>query len=153
MSDEADASKRIWIGGPPPAGSVVNAAVGGWFERHRATAVGIAVAGIGAGTLVISPTSAALIDRFGWRDTFVVYAIAGPAVLIVCALLVDRPPGQIADQPSRAREALASPVFRRLQLSAQCSGLALFVPFVFVGQYAEERGIGSVAAAPAATAC
>lgn len=123
------------------------AAVGGWFERHRATAVGIAVAGIGAGTLVISPTSAALIDRFGWRDTFVVYAIAGPAVLIVCALLVDRPPGQIADQPSRAREALASPVFRRLQLSAQCSGLALFVPFVFVGQYAEERGVGSVAAA------
>lgn len=123
------------------------AAVGGWFERHRATAVGIAVAGIGAGTLVISPASAALIDRFGWRDTFVVYAIAGPAVLIVCALLVDRPPGQIADQPSRAREALASPVFRRLQLSAQCSGLALFVPFVFVGQYAEERGIGSVAAA------
>ena len=28
-----------------------------------------------------------------------------------------------------------------------CSGLALFVPFVFVGQYAEERGVGSVAAA------
>ena len=70
------------------------AVVGAWFEEHRATAVGIAVAGIGAGTLVMSPTSAALIERYGWRDTFVVYAIAGSAVLLVCVALVDRAPGQ-----------------------------------------------------------
>lgn len=123
------------------------AAVGGWFERHRATAVGLAVAGIGAGTLVISPTSAALIERYGWRDTFVTYAIVGPAVMVVAAMLVARPPGHVMGQPSRSREALRSPVFRRLQVSALCSGLALFVPFVFVGQYASERGVGSVAAA------
>lgn len=123
------------------------AAVGGWFVRHRATAVGLAVAGIGAGTLVLSPVSAALVERYGWRDTYVILAIGGTVILVLCALLVDRPPGMAGPQPARFREALASPVFRQLQISGLASGLALFVPFVFVGQYAKERGVGSVAAA------
>ncbi len=38
-------------------------------------------------------------------------------------------------------------VFRRIHLSALALGLALFVPFVFVGQYAKEHGVGSVQAA------
>ncbi|MGH9133179.1 MAG: MFS transporter, partial [Ilumatobacteraceae bacterium] len=38
------------------------ALVGGWFEHRRAVAVGLAVAGIGVGTLVLSPLAAALID-------------------------------------------------------------------------------------------
>lgn len=123
------------------------ATVGGWFVRHRATAVGLAVAGIGAGTLVMSPLSAALVDRYGWRDTYVMLAIGGSAVLVVCAFFVERPPGVSGPQPARFRDALASTVFRQLHVSALCSGLALFVPFVFVGQYAKERGVGSVAAA------
>ncbi|MEM7326595.1 MAG: MFS transporter [Actinomycetota bacterium] len=123
------------------------AAVSGWFERYRATAVGIAVAGIGAGTLVMSPVSAALIDRYGWRDTFVILAVVGAAAMGLCTLLVDRPPGQPGPQPARFGDAFRSGVFRRMHLSALCSGLALFVPFVFVGQYAEEQGVSSVAAA------
>ena len=35
------------------------AMVGGWFVHHRAVAVGVAVAGIGVGTMVMSPLSAA----------------------------------------------------------------------------------------------
>lgn len=123
------------------------ATVGGWFVHHRATAVGLAVAGIGAGTLVISPLSAALVDRYGWRDTYRALGIVGALVLALCALLIDRPPGSAGPQPARFADAWRSRVFRRLQLSALCSGLALFVPFVFVGQYAKERGVGSVAAA------
>jgi MFS family permease len=123
------------------------ATVGGWFQRHRATAVGLAVAGIGAGTLVISPVSAALIERYGWRDTYVVLGIAGAAMMLLCVPLIDRPPGHPGRQPSQFGRALRSPVFRRLHLSALCSGLALFVPFVFVGQYAQDRGVGSVPAA------
>ncbi|MEY2958630.1 MAG: hypothetical protein RLZZ01_1198 [Actinomycetota bacterium] len=123
------------------------AMVGGWFVRHRAVAVGVAVAGIGVGTLVMSPLSAALIDRYGWRDTYVVFAIGGAAVLLLCVPLAARPPGDGSPQPSRFRDALTSPVFRRVHLSAFALGLALFVPFVFVGQYAKERGIGSVRAA------
>jgi MFS family permease len=123
------------------------ATVGGWFLHHRALAVGLAVAGIGVGTMVLSPLSAAMIDRYGWRDTYVVFAIGGAAVLLACVPLVDRPPGDGSPQPSRFGDALRSPVFRRVHLSAFALGLALFVPFVFVGQYAKERGIDSVQAA------
>ncbi|MFN3257648.1 MAG: MFS transporter [Ilumatobacter sp.] len=123
------------------------AVVGGWFVRQRALAVGVAVAGIGVGTLVLSPLSAALIDRWGWRDTYVVFAFAGAGVLLACIPLVDRPPNDGTPQPSRFRAAAASPVFRRLLISAFFLGLALFVPFVFVGQYAKERGVSPVAAA------
>ncbi len=123
------------------------AIVGGWFDRYRAVAIGVAVAGIGVGTMVLSPLSAALIERIGWRDTYVVFGIGGAAVLLACIPLVDRPPGDGTPQPSRFADALRSPVFHRLHVSAFALGLALFVPFVFVGQYAKERGIDSVAAA------
>lgn len=123
------------------------AVVGGWFDRYRATALGLAVAGIGAGTLVMSPLSAALVDRYGWRDTYRLLAFVGAGALVVCALLITRPPGSKGGQPARFAEAWASPVFRRLGAAALCSGLALFVPFVFVGQYAKERGASPVASA------
>lgn len=123
------------------------ATVGGWFVQHRALAVGLAVAGIGVGTMVLSPLSAAMIDRYGWRDTYVVFAFGGAAVLLACVPLVDRPPGDGSPQPSRFADALRSQVFRRVHLSATALGLALFVPFVFVGQYAKEQGIDAVQAA------
>lgn len=123
------------------------AVVGGWFWHHRAVAVGLAVAGIGVGTSVMSPLSAALIDRYGWRDTYVFLAVAGGVVMLACIPLVDRPPGDGTPQPSRFADAFASPVFRRVALSAAMLGLALFVPFVFVGQYAKDRGVGAVQAA------
>lgn len=123
------------------------AMVGGWFDKHRATAVGLAVAGIGAGTLVMSPLSAALVDRYGWRSTYRGLAFIGAAVLLVCVAMVKRPPGHDGKQAARFAEAWSSSVFKQLQLSAMCSGLALFVPFVFVGQYAKEQGVGSVPAA------
>jgi len=123
------------------------AVVGGWFDKHRATAVGLAVAGIGAGTLVMSPLSAALVDNYGWRSTYRGLAIVGALVLVACAALMQRAPTTAGPAPSRIAQAWGSAVFRRLQLSALCSGLALFVPFVFVGQYAKEQGVGSVASA------
>ncbi len=121
--------------------------VGGWFREQRAVAVGLAVAGIGVGTSVLSPLSAALIDRWGWRDTYVFFGVGGALLLLACVPLMDRPPGDGEPQPSRFADALSSPVFRRFALSAMMLGLALFVPFVFVGQYAKEREIGPVAAA------
>ncbi len=122
------------------------AMVGGWFQRYRAVAVGLAVAGIGAGTMVMSPLSAALIDRYGWRDTYVIFGVAGSAILLLCLPLAAKPPGHAGPGESRFSDALTSPVFRRLHLSAFALGLALFVPFVFVGQYAKDRGVTPVQA-------
>jgi len=42
------------------------AAVGGWFERRRALAIGIAVSGIGVGTLAVPPAAALLVGALGW---------------------------------------------------------------------------------------
>jgi MFS family permease len=105
------------------------------------------VSGIDVGTLVMSPLAAALIDRYGWRDTYVMFAIGGAVILLLCIPLVDRPPGDGTPQPSRFGDAWSSDVFRSIHLSAFFLGLALFVPFVFVGQYAKEHGVGSVRAA------
>jgi MFS family permease len=45
------------------------ALVGAWFECRRTLALGVAVAGIGLGTLTIPPATAALIEEAGWRDS------------------------------------------------------------------------------------
>ena len=57
------------------------ALVGAWFERRRTLALGVAVAGIGIGTLTIPPATAALIEAVGWRDSYLVLAAAGTVAL------------------------------------------------------------------------
>ena len=122
------------------------AMVGGWFVRQRAVAVGLAVAGIGFGTLVMSPMSAALIERMGWRDTYVLIAFVGTGILLCCIPMAAKPPGHGSGASGRFRDAARSSVFRRLHVSSFFLGLALFVPFVFVGQYAKEQGVTPVQA-------
>ncbi len=123
------------------------ATVSGWFERSRATAVGISVAGIGIGTLVMNPLVTRLLESHSWRTTFRIMAIGGTAILLLCAVLVDRAPGVTGPVRSRFAEAARSPTFRRLWIAALCSGLSLFIPFVFVVPYARDRGISASAAA------
>ncbi|MEC7915799.1 MAG: MFS transporter [Actinomycetota bacterium] len=121
--------------------------VGGWFEKSRATAVGISVAGIGVGTLVMNPLAARLIDLYGWRSTYRIFAVVGFLVLLAGTLMMARAPGEAGAAPSRIREAFASSTFRKLWLAALCYAIALFIPFVFAVPYAKERGISPVAAA------
>src|SRR4029077_17520223 len=49
-----------------------NALISFWFVRRRATAIGIASMGQGLGALVMVPVTQLLIDRIGWRWTFIV---------------------------------------------------------------------------------
>jgi len=51
------------------------ATVSKWFIKKRGMAIGIATAGLGMGSLVISPLTAWLIASFGWRMTYVVLGI------------------------------------------------------------------------------
>src|SRR6516165_3481270 len=57
------------------------AAVGEWFKKRRDLALGLAISGIGCGTLVAAPVSAILIERYGWRGAFVIFGWASGALL------------------------------------------------------------------------
>ncbi|XP_063891500.1 monocarboxylate transporter 3 [Helicoverpa armigera] len=48
--------------------------VGFYFEKWRALATGIALCGSGVGTFVMSPITAILINKFGWRVTILFQA-------------------------------------------------------------------------------
>ena len=123
-------------------------AVATWFDQKRSTATGIAVAGIGLGTMVGSPASAALIEATSWRTTYVIYAIVGAGLLLSAAAFAHLGPGAV--DPGRlptVRSLFAKRDFRLLYGSIMFSSLGLFVPFVFVATYAEERGASQVWAA------
>ncbi len=123
------------------------AVVGGWFERRRTLAVGVAVSGIGLGTLVGAPAAAALVDAVGWRDAYLVLAVFGVVVLLACAALVRAaaPLSGAAAGPLLPR--LWNATYARLYLAGLLLSIALFVPFVHLPAYAEGAGVGSVAAA------
>ena len=124
------------------------AAVGGWFERRRAVAMAVAVAGIGVGTLLGAPLAAALIEAIGWRGTHVVFGVAGAVLLVGCAAVVQRPPQPPDGASGPSLRALAgTAAFRWMYATTLLAAFALFVPVVHLPAYAAARGAGPVAGA------
>ena len=123
------------------------AAVGGWFVRRRALAVGVAVSGIGLGTLVASPLAARLIDTHGWRSVYLGFAVVGSAVLLVCALVIAAPPAGTPGASRQTVAAIRTQAYRWLYLANLLLCLVLFVPFVHLPTFAEAVGVGPTAAA------
>ena len=78
--------------GPIPS----NTAVAGWFRRRRGRALGLATAGISMGGVVFVPLSHTLIERFGWREAFVILGtIVIAAGLLPVALVMRKPPDEL----------------------------------------------------------
>ncbi|MET0460226.1 MAG: MFS transporter, partial [Ilumatobacteraceae bacterium] len=123
------------------------AAVGAWFVRRRTTALGVAVAGIGVGTLVLAPLSERLIDRYGWRTSYIVLGIGGAAALLLASLGAHRPPRQAEQVPPPMRQIVRQRGFVILYAATLLMSTALFVPFVFIKSYATDEGIDAGAAA------
>lgn len=124
------------------------AVVGAWFERHRAAALGIAVAGVGIGTLVAAPLAAALIGHYGWRQTYVIFGISSVVGLVLCGCLTPRPPAPPGQQSGlRLGELVAIPAFRYMYFSGFFLSLALFFSIVYMVSYATAQGIEKLAAA------
>ncbi len=121
------------------------ATVGAWFERSRSTAVGFAVAGIGVGTLVVAPLTERLIERNGWRQTYLHLAAAAAVLLALAAIGARRPPVDEADDGTAGGPLLArlrsSRSFAVLYVAVLLISFGLFVPFVFMADYVAERGI------------
>ncbi len=122
------------------------AAVGGWYQRGRALAIGVAVTGIGFGTIAVAPLAAVLITRVGWRQTYVLFGIASCLILLVCAVFAPRPPASGGLGLGLA-SAVRSREFRLLYAGGLLNSFALFVAFVHIVPFAQSRGAGPVDAA------
>ncbi len=132
-------------------------AVQRWFVRRRGFASGLAVSGIGVGTLVMPPLAASLIAALGWRDAYLL--LGGLAVVVGAgmALLIENDPharglgpdgdpvqsGARAARPAGAsvRDAVRSGQFVSLYLACLISSFGVFVPFVHLVPYALDHGV------------
>lgn len=122
------------------------AAIGGWFERRRALAIGIAVSGIGVGTLAVPPVAALLVGPLGWRRTYLVFGVATLLLLSACGLAARRPPAGSKSSLQLGR-AVRTREFAWLYCSGLLSSFALFLAFVHIVPYAIKLGTAPVAAA------
>ncbi len=126
-----------------------------WFDRRRGLASGIAISGIGAGTLAVPPFAALMITQLDWRPTLLliggIVVIAGGA----SGLLVTNPQNQ--PLPSSARRqrqpgvplafAIRSRPFFLLFTGFLLASFGQFTPIAHLVPYAEDRGIPPQAAA------
>jgi len=127
----------------------VLAMVGGWFDRRRTTALGLAVSGVGGGTLVVAPIAAALIVHFGWRESYVIMGLSSTLMLAACAMLIEAPPVHTTSAltPITLTRAMRSPDFLMLYVAMVLVSVSIYIPFVYLPDFAHSRGVSSVSAA------
>ena len=136
-------------------------AVQRWFVRRRGFASGLAVAGIGVGTLVMPPLASLLIGSFGWRGAYL--ALGALALVLGCsmALLIENDPSgrglnpdgdELAARTVQAGgaavgEAIRSGRFISLYVACLICSFGVFVPFVHLVPFARDHGIAASMAA------
>jgi MFS family permease len=123
------------------------AAVSGWFERRRNAAIGLTVSGIGCGTLFVVPLIGVMIHRYGWRMSYLLLGIIGAALLLICAIIIERPPLPALRTQTRLGDVARTPPFILLCLAGTLSNVGIFIPFVYLPGFAQTRHINPVAAA------
>ncbi len=132
-------------------------AVQRWFVRRRGFASGIAVSGIGVGTLAMPPLASLLIEMLGWRGAYLALgalaAILGGGMALLIendprdrGLSPDGDPPQSRTQPTKPEGAAVSDAVRSarfVSLYAACliCSFGVFVPFVHLVPYARDHGV------------
>jgi MFS family permease len=61
-----------------------------WFAKRRGAASGVALAGIGVGTLMLVPALQAVIDAYGWRTAYMVLAASIIGVIPILSVTLYR---------------------------------------------------------------
>jgi MFS family permease len=132
-------------------------AVQRWFVRRRGSASGLAVSGIGVGTLVMPPLASWLIEMLGWRAAYLTLGLFAAVIGGGLALLIENDPrrrglGPDGDPPqartpaaqwdgASVREAVTSVRFVALYGACLICSFGVFVPFVHLVPYALDHGI------------
>jgi len=117
------------------------AAVQPWFTTQRGMASGLAVAGIGVGTLLGPPFAEFLIKALGWRSAL--GALSGTVLVLggLAAVLVTTPDAGRHALPEPVGPAFRSASFRWLYAGGVLIGVGTFIPFVHLVPYAEAHGV------------
>jgi MFS family permease len=142
-----------------------------WFLRRRGFASGLAVSGIGAGTLVMPPFAAFLIAQLGWRETWLVLGILAVVVGGGMALLIENDPRDrglapdgdavpsntppvkshakpaVTSAGTSVQDAVTSQRFIGLYAACLICSFGVFIPFVHLVPYAQDHGISPSSAA------
>lgn len=131
-------------------------AVQPWFTTRRGFASGLAVSGIGVGTLIGPLLANALIEAYGWRIALMSLGLGTAVIGVLASLVLDNRPDGRADPASAPTASMPAPPFALtlsqalrtrpfilLFLSAACLSFALFVPFVHLVPYALDQGLSA----------
>ena len=150
------AAPRMWIGylaygvgagvGASCAYVPTLALVGGWFTSRRTTALGLAAAGTGCGTLLMPPLAALLIQAHGWRTTYALFGAGSFVLLLLCASFARPSPLVPAGHTTSLRSVVWSRPFALLYASWVLATTGLVTSMVFLPPFALAIGASPVAA-------
>jgi MFS family permease len=155
----------LFVGlGGGAVGMVPAAALLSWWYRARmSSAIGVAYAGFGCGSLVIVPLAQALIESFGWRDAYRDIGIALVALSFAAvwlpwrAITAPQPPAAPKAQGEKSASPLrAAIVQRRFWLLVQIMFFTAFSMYLVIVQsvaYLVDAGFSALQAATAFGAC
>jgi MFS family permease len=131
--------------------------LGGWFNRNKGLAMGIATAGQSLGQGLVPYVASLLIAAFGWRMAYNSMGIAVLAVLFPLALLIRNPPLRAEPQAGDSAPGLsqgdissyAQPrtTLSLVSLAAVFCCITMATPLVHVVALASDRGLPAESAA------
>jgi MFS family permease len=149
------AAPQMWMGYLAYAGAGIGAScayvptlalVGGWFNRHRTMALGLAAAGTGCGTLLMPPVAAVLIQTYGWRTTYALFGAGSFVLLLLCARFARSAPLVQVDRTTSLRAVVRSRPFLLLYASWVLATTGLVASMVFLPPFALANGASPIAA-------
>jgi MFS family permease len=125
-----------------------------WLEHRRNLAVALVSAGMGIGSMTISPIAGLLLEALDWRTAMLLIGLASWALLLPAALLVRPPPAATGDAglpsaapaaaqdvPMTAGQALLTPQFAAIALTHFACCAAHSGPLFHMVSYAAFCGL------------
>ncbi|XP_041373548.1 monocarboxylate transporter 13-like [Gigantopelta aegis] len=113
-----------------------------YFDKFRNVATGVAVTGVGVGTLIFPPLIRALVDVYSWRGAMLLLGAVSLNLCVCGALIrpVDRP------ELKKSQTSLDPTMFRKLDFWMLCMNnflvcFGLSITYLHLTAYAENRGV------------
>jgi MFS family permease len=126
-----------------------------WFTRHRSLAVALISAGMGIGSMTLSPLARWLITAYDWRVAMFALGMLSWLLIMPAALLLRKPPvlrnltgaDATADREFTVARALCTPQFAAISLTYFACCAAHSGPIFHMVSYAIDCGVPAMAAA------